>query len=72
LTQDELKELISLLPEGFITMDRAFHGTAGKLSTAAASGDFASAIDHYATMSRACVSCHATYAAKRFPSMGSQ
>ena len=69
LTQDELKELISLLPEGFITMDRAFHGTAGKLSAAAASGDFNSAIEHFATMSRACISCHAAYATKRFPSL---
>ena len=69
LSQEELKELISLLPEGFITMDRAFHGTAGKLSTAAASGDFAAAIQHFATMSEACVSCHASYATQQFPSL---
>jgi hypothetical protein len=69
LSQEELQELISLLPEGFIMMDRAFHGTAGKLSSAAASGDFNSAIEHFTTMSRACVSCHASYAAQRFPSL---
>ena len=69
LSQEELQELISLLPEGFITMDRAFHGTAGKLSASAASGDFDSAIEHFTTMSRACVSCHASYAAKRFPGL---
>ena len=69
LSQEELQELIGLLPEGFITMDRAFHGTAGKLSSAAASGDFDSAIEHFTTMSRACVSCHASYAAERFPGL---
>ena len=72
LSQEELKELISLLPEGFITMDRAFHSTAGKLSTAAASGDFTSAIEHFTTMSEACVSCHASYAAQRFPNLRSE
>ena len=69
LTQAELKELISLLPEEFITMDRAFHGTAGKLSMAAAAGDFSAAIEHFATMSKACVSCHSSYAAQRFPKL---
>ena len=69
LTQAELKELIGLLPEEFITMDRAFHSTAGKLSKAAAAGDFSTAIEHFATMSKACVSCHASYAAQRFPKL---
>jgi hypothetical protein len=72
LSQEELSELVSLLPAGFITMDRAFHGTAGKLSAAAASGDFETAIQHYTTMSQACVTCHAEWAAKRFPTLVSE
>ncbi|GJM45471.1 MAG: hypothetical protein DHS20C21_23130 [Gemmatimonadota bacterium] len=69
LSGEELAELSSLLPEGFIKKDRSFHDTAKKLSTAADSADFASAIQHYATMTRACVSCHASYATDRFPSL---
>ena len=72
LSQEELKELISLLPEGFIAMDRAFHGTAGELSAAAASGDFTTAIQHFTTMSQACVSCHVSYAARQFPGLRSE
>jgi len=69
LSEDELKELISLLPEGFIKMDRAFHGTAGQLSSSAAAGDFSTAIRQFSAMSQSCVTCHAAYAAERFPSL---
>ncbi len=69
LSPDELQQLIRLLPKSFILMDREFHGRAQKLATAAQQGDFTTAIQRYAAMSQACVSCHALYAAERFPAL---
>jgi len=67
LSPEELQQLVRLLPKSFVLMDHDFHGKAQKLATAAQHGDFATAIQLYGDMSRACVSCHALYAAGRFP-----
>lgn len=67
LSQEELQQLVSLLPTGFVHMDRAFHGYAKKLAEAAQQNDFAASIKIYGDMAQACVSCHAQYAAEKFP-----
>ncbi|MDQ7053380.1 MAG: cytochrome c [candidate division KSB1 bacterium] len=69
LSPDELQQLVSRLPAAFVRMDRDFHDSAQKLATAVQHGDFVTAIQLYANMSRACVSCHALYAAERFPAL---
>lgn len=67
LSPEELGDLVSLLPDGFIAIDKSFHADADEIVKAASAGDFALAIRHYASMSQACVSCHTTYASDRFP-----
>lgn len=57
------------LPRDFIERDHAFHRRAGALAQALEQGDFATASKTYAAMTRACVSCHALYAAHRFPTL---
>lgn len=67
LSEAALKQLVSLLPEPFLTLDRGFHENASKLATTAEQGDFRGAMDFYNQMSRACIDCHLQYATKRFP-----
>jgi len=69
LSSDELKELVSLLPTDFVTLDRSFHGTAGKLASAVRKNDFTSAAALYSKMAVACVACHGEYATNRFPGL---
>ncbi|MGH1366434.1 MAG: hypothetical protein ACRBF0_22930 [Calditrichia bacterium] len=69
LSSDELKELVSLLPTDFVTLDRAFHGDAGKLAGAVRKNDFTSAAALYSKMAVACVACHGKYATNRFPGL---
>jgi hypothetical protein len=65
----EERRLHADLPRGFIERDRAFHRRAGTLAEALEDGDFATASKTYAAMTRMCVSCHALYAAHRFPTL---
>ncbi len=69
LTQEELKQLIGLLPAEFITMDRKFHSDAGALAAAAEKGEFRTAMKLYTTMAESCLACHSQYAAQRFPKL---
>lgn len=72
LSPQDLKQLVSLLPEAFVTMDRTFHANAGKVATMADKKDFAGAMKLYGQMAQACVDCHGQYAADRFPEMAVQ
>lgn len=67
LSAEALQQLVSLLPEPFLALDRNFHGNAAKLAAAAEQGDYSGAIELYSQMSQACISCHQQYATKRFP-----
>jgi hypothetical protein len=69
LSEEDMKQLIGLLPEGFVTFDRSFHASAEKLALAARDNDLQTAIHLYGEMAQACVNCHMTYATKRFPGM---
>ena len=68
----ELKEIIKILPKGFIKFDQKFHMTANELSKAADSGDFKTAIELYTKMTQLCFSCHATYAKDRFKNLSTE
>lgn len=61
LSSEELKVLVSLLPEEFVKQDRFFHGRAKDLAQAFQKRDFKQAADLYGELTRACVSCHERY-----------
>jgi hypothetical protein len=67
LTPEQLQELGRALPERFKALDSAFHGAAGKLSSAAREHNPELALFHSYKLMEACVECHATYAQGRFP-----
>lgn len=72
LSPEELQQLVSLLPAGFVRMDRAFHSNARKLAEAARQNDFTTGIKIYGEMVQACVSCHTQYAIEKFPGLQTQ
>ena len=69
LSQQDLKQLISLLPADFIQLDREFHRNAKKIAEAVKQHDFETSIQLYSEMAQACVTCHTQYAFTRFPSL---
>lgn len=71
LSKEELSQLVSLLPEKFVNLDRGFHELAEKIATALNSGDFRKSGQIYGQMVDACINCHSQYATQRFPEFGS-
>ena len=69
LSEEQLRALVSALPEEFLHRDRAFHQAAAQVAHAAESGDLAEAARGYGEMTSACVGCHAAHAATRFPGL---
>lgn len=72
LSEEERKELASLLPERFLTLDREFHGRAERLAQAFEQRDFTAAAELYSEMTRACVRCHGRFATDRFPALAGE
>ncbi len=69
LSQQDLKQLISLLPAEFVNLDRAFHGNAKKIAEAVKEKNFEAAVNLYSEMAQACVTCHKQYALTRYPNL---
>jgi hypothetical protein len=69
MSPEAMSELHEKLPPGFVTMDREFDGTAGKLAHAATNRNGELATFYYGRMLEGCVSCHAAFAAERFPGL---
>ena len=69
LSKKELKELISLLPKGFVKLDRAFHTKAKDLAAAVRKNDFITGGEIYGEMVSGCINCHSNYATKLFPGL---
>lgn len=67
LTEEELKELVSLLPEGFIQLDRGFHQLADEMAAALKNEELEKSGRIYGQMVDACLNCHAQFATERFP-----
>ena len=67
LTPAQRAELTASLPEHFKRLDSDFHLEAGKLEAAAMSRDSQLATFHYYRLLETCTTCHALYAASRFP-----
>jgi hypothetical protein len=69
LTEDQLKELQSLLPPEFIEKDQNFHYLAGMLEHAAKNKKPELINFYFSEMNESCVSCHAAFATHRFPAL---
>jgi hypothetical protein len=67
LTSAQREELESTLPEHFKRLDSNFHVEAGKLEAAATKHDVQLVTFHYYRLMETCTTCHALYAASRFP-----
>lgn len=68
LSKNQLHELHSKLPEGFLELDEKFHYYSGMLSHASEMKKTELIGFYFAKMGETCVSCHSVYATKKFPS----
>lgn len=66
LTQEQKHELHTTVSSEFITQDKAFHETAGKLASAAEFEDKEDVTMYFNQMTNSCVKCHSTFATHRF------
>lgn len=69
LTKAQKEELHRVLPPDFIERDQAFHSSAGMLAHAAEMKNSDVVNFYFYKLNEACVSCHAKYAAGRFPGL---
>lgn len=67
LTDEQVKELHTSLPESFIKLDQQFHYLSGMLNHAAKNKKAELVGFYFSKLSESCVSCHTQYAAHRFP-----
>jgi len=72
LTDAQRQELKSNIPKAFVTLDRSFHMTAGKLAEAAEFSEKEKVQENFALMTQKCVQCHSTYATHRFPAFSEE
>ncbi len=69
LTDHQLHELHSSLPEGFIKQDQHFHYLSGMLEHAASNKKAELVGFYFSKISESCLSCHSQYATHRFPAL---
>ncbi len=69
LTEDQLKELNSVLPTEFIEKDQYFHYLAGMLEHAAKNKKPELINFYFSEMNESCVSCHTAFATHKFPAL---
>lgn len=69
LTESQKEELHRVLPELFVEIDQDFHQSAGMLAHAAEMKNADVVNFYFYKMNAACVSCHAKFAAARFPGL---
>jgi hypothetical protein len=71
LTENQVKELHSVLPHEFIEKDHRFHYLAGMLEHAAKSKKPELINFYFSEMNESCVSCHSKFATHKFPALKS-
>ena len=71
LTENQVKELHSVLPEEFIKKDERFHYLAGMLEHAAKNEKPELVNFYFSEMNEACLGCHAVFATHKFPALAS-
>ncbi len=69
MTPEDKQDLMSALPEDFVTRDKAFHKLSADLAQAGRDGDRAAQHRQFGQMIEACTACHARYATDRFPKL---
>ena len=69
LSKEQIHELHSKLPSGFIELDQKFHYLSGMLEHAAKMEKPELVGFYFSKMSNTCVSCHTSYAIHRFPQL---
>ena len=69
LSEEQIHELHSKLPGGFIELDQKFHYLSGMLEHAAKIEKPELVGFYFSKMSDTCVSCHTSYATHRFPQL---
>lgn len=69
LTEQDRQELMSVVPHGFLELDRAFHDTAHKLAKAGRDKDSELQAFYFSRLVESCTACHARYADNRFPGL---
>ncbi len=67
MTPEDKQDLMSAVPEDFVTQDRAFHALSADLAQAARDGDRSAQHQKFGAMIQACSACHELYATDRFP-----
>lgn len=72
LSQDQMHELHSKLPNDFLKLDEKFHYYSGMLAHVAEKEKVELIGFYFSKMSETCVSCHSVYASKKFPSFKSK
>lgn len=69
LSEEQVHELHTKLPGGFIKLDQQFHYLSGMLGHAAKMEKPELIGFYFSKMSEVCVSCHTQYATHRFPAL---
>lgn len=67
LTDQDRKDLMSAVPEGFIKLDKEFHKLAASLAEAGRNDDTEKQLKLFGKMTGNCIQCHSTYVSDRFP-----
>lgn len=70
LTEEDWKNLMSAVPQGFIELDRQFHQLAAALAEAGRQSDTGQQQQLYRQMTQSCIACHGRYVSDRFPGVG--
>ncbi len=69
LSKSQRQEIQTALPPAFVSADRDFHELSAKLVDAAMQEDAPLERFWFDEVTRACLGCHQTFAAKRFPGL---
>ncbi len=72
LTDEQIKELHTSLPESFIKIDEQFHYLSGMLNHAAKNKKVELVGFYFSKLSESCVNCHAQFAAHKFPAFATK
>jgi hypothetical protein len=69
LTDEQVKELHTSLPESFIKQDQQFHYLSGMLEHAAKNEKAELVGFYFSKLSESCISCHTQFATHKFPAL---
>lgn len=71
LTDQDRKDLMSAVPDGFIELDEEFHQLAASLAEAGRNSDTNAQHRLFSEMTDNCLECHSSYVYDRFPGVRS-